>query len=85
MDKSCIEFVPRTTEVDYVHIMSGKGCYSEIGRKTGQQFLSLERGVCTSVETTIHELLHALGFAHEHNRPDRDKYIRINEDNLESI
>jgi len=84
-DKSCIQFVPRTTESDYVNIVSGKGCWSFIGRTKGPQDLSLQRNMCMKVETVIHELMHALGFEHEHNRPDRDKHININEDNLEGI
>ena len=85
MDKSCIEFVPRTTEKDYVIIVNGKGCYSEIGRVKGKQQVSLKKNGCVTVETAIHELMHALGFAHEHNRPDRDNYIQIITDNLEGI
>ena len=33
--------------------------------------------------TPVHELVHTLGFVHEHTRPDRDDFISINFDNIE--
>ena len=33
-------------------------------------------------ETVAHELLHSLGFMHEHQRPDRDQYVTINYTNI---
>ena len=33
--------------------------------------------------TPVHELLHTLGFVHEHTRPDRDDFISVNFDNIE--
>ncbi|CAN7939275.1 unnamed protein product [Ixodes hexagonus] len=74
--KTCIRFVPRTNERDYVTIFRGPGCYSSIGRIGNAQPLSLGDG-CIFRGTIIHELLHAVGFFHEHSRSDRDQYINV--------
>jgi phage gp16-like protein len=55
---------------------------SEVGRQGGEQFLHLNPGG-VGKGVVMHELLHAAGFFHEQNRDDRERYIRINEDNIE--
>ncbi|CAG2105600.1 unnamed protein product, partial [Medioppia subpectinata] len=50
-------------------------CYSMVGRIGGKQDLQLAPN-CFG-RTIIHELLHALGFKHEHSRPDRDSYVEV--------
>ena len=55
--------------------------FFQVGARSAKQRLSLGRG-CVWEKTIVHELMHALGFWHEQNRPDRDKYIRINLDNV---
>ncbi|KAI5632352.1 astacin (Peptidase family m12A) domain-containing protein [Phthorimaea operculella] len=37
---------------------------------------------CMSTGEIVHEVMHILGFAHEHNRPDRDGYVSIMWDNI---
>lgn len=55
-------------------------CAASMGRIGNIQFISL--GSRCKVSETIHEIGHALGLGHEHSRPDRDDYIKINRENI---
>ena len=46
----------------------------------GEQELKI---VNKNVGTSIHELGHALGLVHEHQRSDRDQYVIINTENID--
>ncbi|XP_069190107.1 zinc metalloproteinase nas-13 isoform X3 [Procambarus clarkii] len=81
-DQSCIRFVPRTIEKDYIHILKGDGCSSSVGRVAGAQQVSLGPG-CLYVGIVMHELMHAAGFWHEQSRYDRDNHITINKLNVQ--
>ncbi|XP_044126456.1 astacin-like metalloendopeptidase [Bufo gargarizans] len=75
---TCIRFVERKTETDYIQIRSVDGCWSYLGRIGGPQELSLLNPGCVSKGIVQHELNHVLGFVHEHTRNDRDAYVDIN-------
>jgi len=89
---SCLEFVKWDGQSkDYIHFhpdRKRKGCWSYIGRLGGRQQLSLEQpngGNCKcfcSPGRAMHEIMHALGFYHEHARADRDLYIEIVQKNV---
>jgi len=79
----CINFVERTNEDVYLQMHHGDGCWSYVGiLQPGQpQELSLGDG-CHFVGTIVHEMLHAVGFEHAQNRPDRDQYLEIYVENM---
>uniref|UniRef100_A0A1I8Q5F0 Metalloendopeptidase n=1 Tax=Stomoxys calcitrans TaxID=35570 RepID=A0A1I8Q5F0_STOCA len=83
--RTCIRFVPRTSETDYISIVSGNsGCWSSVGRVGGKQEVNLQSPGClTKPGTAIHELMHALGFLHEQNREERDSYVDIQYNNIQ--
>ena len=70
--------------IKFVHTV-GKGCASYVGQQGGVQAVTLEKGGhCFSKPngfgfdgSIAHELLHAVGFIHEHQRPDRDSYVTV--------
>ena len=38
--------------------------------------------LCLQFGTLLHELGHAIGFWHEHSRPDRDDFIRVHKERV---
>lgn len=79
---TCIKFIRRTNETDYIDIISDDGCWSYVGRQGGDQSISLENPGCLARGTIQHEVFHALGYDHMQNHEDRDKFIDINWKNI---
>lgn len=79
---TCIRFVHRTSEDDYIDIVNGDGCWSWLGKIGGRQELSLDRSGCVEQGIPLHEFIHALGYDHMHNHIDRDSYVKIHWENI---
>ena len=70
--KTVIEFFPRTTEQQYALLVPNQGtCQSHLG--PGSPTIVLTGGC--PLGTTIHELGHAIGLLHEHQRFDRGRFM----------
>lgn len=79
---TCIRFIERNHQTDYVHITQLNGCFSNLGRLGGRQIISLDRD-CMAPGTVLHEMIHALGYTHMHNHINRDNYLDIYWDNIQ--
>uniref|UniRef100_T1IJI1 Metalloendopeptidase n=1 Tax=Strigamia maritima TaxID=126957 RepID=T1IJI1_STRMM len=79
---SCVRFVPRKSEKHYVYINRGDNDWTQIGRQLGRQRLTFGHGNLL-IGNMIHMFNHVLGFFHEHNRPDRDKYVKVFLENVD--
>lgn len=79
----CIEFVKKSVEKNYIRFVKSSGCFSSVGMWGGEQYVSLGEG-CVYKGIVMHEVMHALGFFHEQSRYDRDAYVTINWENIQS-
>lgn len=77
-----LNFVPRTNQSNYIKVVGGGGCSSWIGMQGGQQTVTLAEGCGNGA--AVHELGHAVGFFHEQTRADRDNYVTIYWDKIQS-
>ncbi|XP_076454253.1 zinc metalloproteinase nas-6-like [Babylonia areolata] len=80
---TCVRFRPATPGDQHkITLFSGQGCWSQLGMSPQPQLLSLQFMGCFWRGTVEHELGHAIGLVHEHQRPERDYYIAVNEYNV---
>ena len=76
-----INFIcPFLTEVDFKKCLS---CCSFVGKRgNGPQAISIGKN-CDKFGIVVHELGHAVGFWHEHTRPDRNEWVKIIKENIQ--
>ncbi|KAB7504054.1 Zinc metalloproteinase nas-1 [Armadillidium nasatum] len=80
----CVKFRKRKKkQQDYVSVVKSYRCASPIGRQSFRQEVELGP-FCMDMASILHELNHAIGFEHEHLRPDRGDYIEILYENIVS-
>jgi hypothetical protein len=88
-----IRFIKRSTQQDYLTFkpdsnpLAGNAFSDVVGRTGGQQFIYFgplsSFGLAVLTGQVIHEIGHALGFHHEHQRPDRDSFITVHREHID--
>lgn len=81
--RSCVDFKPYEGESSFISFAKLDGCWSYVGDDGVGQNLSIGAR-CDTKAIVEHELLHALGFYHEQSRSDRDDYVKIWWDQIET-
>jgi len=86
---SCIRFQPYDQNEHgktFVRINRGSTCQSTVGinyKGSNLRRITLNDTECGStVGVIIHELLHTLGFEHEHQRRDQNEFIEVHFENI---
>jgi hypothetical protein len=57
--------------------------FLQINNLTFQSDIILNELCLSEMGHVVHELMHTLGFTHEHQRPDRDRYVNVDMSNVD--
>lgn len=77
-----IRFVERQGHTTYLRVMPhADACNSKVGRIGGEQRINCAP-LPSKQRAYIHEIGHAVGLVHEHQRQDRDRYVAVDFSNV---
>lgn len=57
---TCITFIERTNQMDYIKIINGNGCNSNVGKVGGLQNITLQIPECLFKGNILHNLMHSV-------------------------
>lgn len=72
------------SESNYLFVTdNGEACWTDVGAgdSNSKQVFNFNSEWCWNRTSLIHEVGHVLGFMHEHQRPDRDRYLKVYPEN----
>ncbi|XP_074597719.1 zinc metalloproteinase nas-7-like [Brevipalpus obovatus] len=81
-NSSCLKFPPKTRDdTHFFTFIHGDEC--KVKKRSRNDFrMVIMNEKCIAPRTIQHNIMHILGFSHEHTRSDRDKYVDINWNNI---
>ncbi|XP_011300429.1 zinc metalloproteinase nas-4-like isoform X2 [Fopius arisanus] len=85
--RTCLQFrwYDKSIDKDYISFQSSKpGCWSSVGRQGAGQAINLQLPKCIRHGSIIHEIMHAIGFHHQHSTYNRDEYIEVVWENIKT-
>lgn len=84
--KTCLKFRPRRNhDLNFIWITGDRrpGCWTTVGMRGGEQILNLNvKDGCVVFGRVLHELMHVVGFYHQHSASNRDNYVQVLWDNV---